>query len=297
MKDNNPFFSVIIPTYNRANLIGETLASVFEQTFTDFEVLVIDDGSTDATKQVVDSFTDERLKYIYQNNSERGAARNNGIKKSSGQYVTFLDSDDLFMHHHLETVFENLQQHSFPPFYHQSFQIEDTAGVIDEYHINIFKNPTKELLTKGNYFGCAGLFLKKDIANLFLFDETRTLAGSEDYEMLLRLTLQVPIICGKESTTRVINHEGRGEFSINKNKLIARIDYLLNKTLTNKEFIIKNKKWLNAFISTNYSFVALHLAIAKEKKTAIRFLIKAIKANPFCIFSKRIVIIVYKILF
>lgn len=65
MSETKPFFSIIIPTYNRADLIGKTLASVLNQTFTDFEIIVVDDGSTDTTKLVVDSFKDKRLKYIY----------------------------------------------------------------------------------------------------------------------------------------------------------------------------------------------------------------------------------------
>lgn len=93
-----PFFSIIIPTYNRAHLIKETIASVRKQTFQDWECIVIDDGSTDSTKLVVQEIieNDERIRYIYQENAERSAARNNGIDNANGEYLCFLDSDDAY---------------------------------------------------------------------------------------------------------------------------------------------------------------------------------------------------------
>ena len=88
------FLSVIIPTYNREKLIGRAIKSVLNQSFSDFEIIVIDDGSKDTTKGVVNSFKDQRIKYIYQENKERSAARNNGIRNATGEWICFLDSDD-----------------------------------------------------------------------------------------------------------------------------------------------------------------------------------------------------------
>jgi glycosyltransferase involved in cell wall biosynthesis len=90
------FFSIIIPTYNREKEISRALNSVLTQTFQDFEIIVVDDGSTDNTESVVLSFNDIRIKYIKQDNSGATAARNYGIRNSSGQYIAFLDSDDMW---------------------------------------------------------------------------------------------------------------------------------------------------------------------------------------------------------
>jgi glycosyltransferase involved in cell wall biosynthesis len=100
------FFSIIIPTYNRANLLPETIRSVQNQTFYDWECIVVDDGSTDNTKEVVEEIinSDSRIKYIYQENAERSAARNNGYLHSKGDWICFLDSDDLFDSKHLELL-------------------------------------------------------------------------------------------------------------------------------------------------------------------------------------------------
>ena len=98
-------FSIIIPTYNRAHLILKTLESVKNQSFVDYELIIVDDGSSDNTKEVVNKFIlDNKLSnwhYFNKVNGERGAARNYGIEKATGLYVTFLDSDDLIYSNHL----------------------------------------------------------------------------------------------------------------------------------------------------------------------------------------------------
>lgn len=94
--------SIIIPAYNSAGTIHATIESVLNQTFTNFELIIVDDGSTDDTAQIVRRFQDERLVYIYQPNSERSAARNNGIAHAKGHYIAFLDSDDLWLPTKLE---------------------------------------------------------------------------------------------------------------------------------------------------------------------------------------------------
>jgi len=90
-----PRVSVIIPTYNSARFIAGTLDSVFAQSFRDFEVIVVDDGSTDNTREILQPYLN-RIQYSYQQNSERSAARNNALSHASGGYIAFLDSDDLW---------------------------------------------------------------------------------------------------------------------------------------------------------------------------------------------------------
>jgi glycosyltransferase involved in cell wall biosynthesis len=106
-----PRVSVVIPTYNRAHLIGEAIMSVLKQTFTDFELIVVDDGSTDNTKEMVDSLKDPRIKYIYQNNHGVAGAFNAGIKISTGEYIAFLGSDDMLLENALEKGVNILDAH------------------------------------------------------------------------------------------------------------------------------------------------------------------------------------------
>jgi glycosyltransferase involved in cell wall biosynthesis len=98
-------FSIILPTYNRAHMISRAIESVINQTYDNWELIIIDDGSTDNTKELVRTYIDKdsRIKYHYQENAERSAARNNGIKLAKGEYICFLDSDDEFLSNHLKT--------------------------------------------------------------------------------------------------------------------------------------------------------------------------------------------------
>lgn len=90
-----PYFSVIIPSFNRAHTIVRTINGILEQNFNDFELLIVDDGSSDSTKETIEVFlNDSRIKYFYQNNAGVCAARNNGAKNATGDYLIFLDSDD-----------------------------------------------------------------------------------------------------------------------------------------------------------------------------------------------------------
>lgn len=96
-----PYLSIIIPVYNRENLIDRAVASVLAQSFDDYEIIVVDDGSTDKTADIVSRRRDSRVKYYYVSNRGAAAARNHGVERASGEYITFLDSDDEALPHWL----------------------------------------------------------------------------------------------------------------------------------------------------------------------------------------------------
>ena len=95
--------SVIIPTYNREGILGRSIESVLNQTYTEFELIIVDDGSTDNTRQLVENIHDDRISYYYvKNNSGAAAARNYGIERAEGEYIAFQDSDDYWHSDKLE---------------------------------------------------------------------------------------------------------------------------------------------------------------------------------------------------
>ena len=99
-----PFFSVVIPVYNRAAELRLAIQSVRAQTCQDFEIVVVDDGSRDNPQEVIESFRDPRIHFIRQPNAGGGAARNRGIDETRGRFVAFLDSDDVYLPHHLASM-------------------------------------------------------------------------------------------------------------------------------------------------------------------------------------------------
>jgi glycosyltransferase involved in cell wall biosynthesis len=103
------YFSIIIPTFNREQLLVTTIHSVLNQTFSNFEIIVVDDGSTDNTKFIIEQMilSEPRIRYYYQSNSERAVARNKGVELSYGDYLIFLDSDDTFSYEdHLQKLYD-----------------------------------------------------------------------------------------------------------------------------------------------------------------------------------------------
>ncbi len=104
-----PKVSVVIPTYNRGRYISSTIDSVLRQTFNDLEVIVVDDGSTDDTRDQLEKYN-SRIKVIHQKNSERAFSRNTGVANSTGKYIAFLDSDDLWLEDKLEKQVEILDE-------------------------------------------------------------------------------------------------------------------------------------------------------------------------------------------
>jgi glycosyltransferase involved in cell wall biosynthesis len=99
-----PLFSVIVPVYNRAGTLSQALCSVLRQTCQDFEIVVVDDGSRDDPKAVIDALADPRIRYIRQENGGGSAARNGAIDNARGRWIAPLDSDDVFLPAHLETM-------------------------------------------------------------------------------------------------------------------------------------------------------------------------------------------------
>jgi len=107
----SPFFSVVIPLYNKQNYVEATIDSVLRQTFSDFEIVLIDDGSTDNSCEVVNAIEDPRIRLFRKEKGGTSSARNLGIEKSRGQYIAFLDADDFWLERHLQIAHEFFSSH------------------------------------------------------------------------------------------------------------------------------------------------------------------------------------------
>lgn len=106
-----PEISVILPVFNSEEFIGKAIESVLAQTFEDFELIIVNDGSTDSSKDIIDSFIDDRIRIISQSNQGPGAARNNALKMAQGSYVMYLDSDDWFCPDALEVAYSEINKY------------------------------------------------------------------------------------------------------------------------------------------------------------------------------------------
>lgn len=281
-----PIFSIIIPTYNRAHLIGRTIQSILKQVFTDFEIIVVDDGSKDNTMQVVTSFVDPRLKYYSKPNGERGATRNFGTALAKGQYVNFFDSDDLMYPNHLQVASQLLTSLNKPELCHLAYDYQLEDGSVTNI-VNNFNDNTQREILFNNRLSCNGVFLRADIAKKYPFDEDRALASSEDWELWIRLLSRFKLHYSNEVTSSVVNHDQRSLFVIPSEKVIAR-DLLLITKLKKDSIAIENYgKSFSKFMADRYTFFMLCLAEQKQRTRVLSWAFRAFRIYPFILTNKR----------
>jgi glycosyltransferase involved in cell wall biosynthesis len=288
MRGNVPRVSVVIPTYNRAQLIAESIKSVLDQTFTDFELIVVDDGSTDNTREVVDSFQDSRIRYICLENRGAAAARNNGIQASSGEYVAFLDSDDVLLKKALESGVQVLDRHPEVAFScGQIYRMDEKGRVFGVRKLRCrhasIRQGTEEIvqfLVYGNHINTMTVMARRScLFEVGLFDTTFRY-GSEDFDLFVRLAkkyavayIAKPIAKAREHSGRISNERGTNEEEKSKIRVLEGIinDTELGSLLSH----LKSK-----------AYFYLHLRLARhayrkgEMKTAREQLFRALKIHP-----------------
>lgn len=208
-------FSIVIPTYNRAAFLSKTIESVLAQTHTDWEMIVVDDGSTDNTKEIVAQYNDERITYIYQKNAERSAARNNGISCAKGDYICFLDSDNLMLPNRLQSIAETITK--------TACYFTDIEYRNDEKGTSVLKKGRKypfpmdvDMLIQ-NIIATPQICCARGILQKHQFNPQ--LSIGEDMELLFRITAEYPLIYLPNQPTVVeVEHEGRSVAFANKSK-------------------------------------------------------------------------------
>lgn len=177
-----PLVTVAICTHNREDLIGETILSVLAQTMQDFEILVIDDGGSDNTRNVVSAFEDPRIRYIWQEQGGISSARNHAARESRGLYTAVLDDDDLMHPRRLELHLENLMP-GLAGNVGSFINFDDVSG---EMALNVSKIPTIEsAMEKGTAPGHSTWMVRTDVLRRFGYDETLT--SGVDNNLMLRM--------------------------------------------------------------------------------------------------------------
>ncbi len=295
MSKSRPFFSIVVPTYNRASKILSTIESVIQQELDDWELIIVDDGSTDDTDQIVELIIDERIKYVQTVNRERAAARNVGIQHSKGHYITFLDSDDRLKIHHLKTARDFLIENSNVDFFRLAYEVRDIAKnrIVS---VSVVGGDLNEALINGNFLSCLGVFVRKEVLTMYQFNEDRELSGCEDYELWLRLSCRFKLYGLNEITAELHQHGDRSVLYEPFEKLVRRVDLLYIYLVRDEKFIERYGRHLNSFRANNFTYVSLHLAISNYKWSAIQYLIRAFFKNPGVLYRRRTYAIIKLIL-
>lgn len=170
---NKPFFSIIIPLYNKEHYIARAIFSALNQTFQDFEIIVINDGSTDGSLAAAKEITDPRIRIFNQKNLGVNNARNAGIKKSKGKYIAFLDSDDAYTPQFLQTVYEMIRRYGKYEFFATAFKrvYKDNSETETKYgtkNIYIVKDFITQVAKTGKFF----IHISAVVVKKTVFDKT-----------------------------------------------------------------------------------------------------------------------------
>lgn len=188
--NDTDLISVILPTYNRAHLIKRSAESVLNQTYRNLELIIVDDGSTDNTKSVIESLNDKRIVYIYQINQGCCAARNKGIEVAKGQYIALQDSDDTWHLDKLEVQIQALKENNADVVFSKLFTI---GNLIKRIAPKIFKEGFLEKDMLPINIWPQTLLAKAEVFKQNLFNTN--LPTSEDFEILLRIQKNHSIYC------------------------------------------------------------------------------------------------------
>ncbi len=276
MADDNslpPFFSIVIPVYNRFELVQDTIESVLDQKYRSFEIIIVDDGSSDGSGEKLDEQYrgNYRIRIIHQTNQERGAARNRGFRESQGVYVIFLDSDDRLLSDHLETLERKIISLGNPAFIATKFEFltngKRNVSSIGNYNEGYYDY---RLFLDGNPLGCNVCVLKQN-ENIILFEEDRKFAIKEDWLFFLTNLRHQKLFIVDKVTLLMLDHEERSMRSNN--------ELLISKTGLARDWIIRNVdltendiRKLDAHV--NY-FCAIHAYIEGLRSCALQFIFRA----------------------
>lgn len=184
----HPTVSVILPTYNRAEYLTEAIESVIAQTFSDWELVIVDDGSTDRTGELVDPHIlgHENIRYMKHRNRKQSMSRNAGIQASFGRFITFLDSDDYYLPEHLASRCTLLETRPEIDLVSGGFICDDTIRVADRHNPEKLV-PIRECILGGTLFGKRETFIA--------LEGFRDMGYAEDSDLWERASLRFPVLC------------------------------------------------------------------------------------------------------
>jgi glycosyltransferase involved in cell wall biosynthesis len=288
MKSDNPFFSIIIPTYNRSAFILNTLDSVFRQTFTSYEIIVVDNASTDNTLELLQPLIESgsiRL-IVHDKNYERAKSRNTGQHAARGRFVTFLDSDDFMYRDNLQDAFDFANQHTTCRIFHNLYELVDEKWrPIYRFRFAPLANARRQIC-EGNFLSCIGVFLHQEIYQQIFWDETPELVGSEDYEFWIRV-LAVHSNVGRinKINSGILHHEGRTMNAIQLETTRKRFELIIRKVRETPDLHMAYRDYLKKLSASCWLFLS---SVSRKSETilTLKFLFKALRTDVNVLFSR-----------
>lgn len=277
--ENASLVSIIIPTYNRAHLIGETIQSVLDQTYPRWELIVVDDGSTDNTEEVVKKIKDERIRYLNMGVhwGKLGRVRNHGVRFSTGEYIAFLDSDDLWRKDKLEFQISLLEKYPDAGFTFSNGNRFGKGAVQPPEYPELFVGDVFDAtLFHGKFcvYMPSIIFRKKIIGKVGVMNEDSH--GGADIDFFFRMSYQFDGIFSNERLVSIRAHEQSTSKRFGDLSYTELIDSY--KKFYERQWI--SKKQLDALTSKVYYTMALDQYRRGEPKKAVKNFLEHNRLKP-----------------
>lgn len=288
MQNETPFFSIVIPLYNKSKYIQTTLNSILSQTFMDYEIVVVNDGSTDDSLDIVNKYDSSKVRIFTQVNQGVSIARNLGIKKSKGQWIAFIDADDIWDEKYLEKAFNTIKSFPKAEILGMNYKVDSESrsqesgrdpdiGPNSGYIYNYFK-----LCLSRYLFNSSSVIVKRECFDIVGYFST-ILKEAEDLEMWYRLIKQFTLCYNSEILSF---YRKDHNVQLTRQKKIKLENYwayhIKFDNITNRE----------EYIYLSYRVASLVRVLVSHKR--FRDLILLIKNIGLCTISKVIILVFYK---
>jgi glycosyltransferase involved in cell wall biosynthesis len=279
--ERNPTVSVVIPSHNMGDILPDAIESVLKQTYKDYEIIVIDDGSEDSTREIVEKYCGMGVRYYYQKNSGVAAARNSGIQRSKGYFVAFLDADDLWMPKKLELQMKAIQELNVGAMGCGYSFVDCTSG--HHYSEIVRKNfPNRETLYKNLCISqiipacSSGILIKKDYFRVVgYFNEALMIA--EDWELWLRIAKTYDIKFVEQPLVLLRVNHGKPSYRVPSNE-----ELFVGKVIREQV----PKKYQSKAFAALYARLGRSCLASLDKKRGVGYLIRSIFLHPFPIYPR-----------
>ncbi len=264
-----PIISVVITAYNGEKFIKEAVDSVLNQTFNDYEIIVVDDGSSDKTQSILKEYKN-KIRYFYQNNAGTASARNCGIREAKGEYIAFLDQDDIYLPNKIEKCLDYFRLHKECGLVYSDMFVADQDGKAIYNWLTTKKYFSEgyiyENLLRECFFCPSAAVIRRDIlVAVGGFD--KEIRGTEDYDLWLRIARHHKIGLVKEPLVKWRSHDSntsRNMLLMNENLIEVYKKQLLYKDL-NKRCV----RIIKGNVASIYYYVAGQYMLLKDTDKAV----------------------------
>jgi glycosyltransferase involved in cell wall biosynthesis len=271
-----------MPAYNASNYIQEAINSVIAQTFIDWELIIVDDGSTDKTSEIVSEYVtiENRISYYYQENGKQGKARNLAISKSKGEYLAFLDADDLWLPEKLEIQIKEIKDKNVDLVFSNAYIINDSEKinlnkVIYCHQGFLDSNEGLDRMIERNRIPILTVLVKKSkVIEVGMFSEKLEIQNAEDSHLWLKLLINKAVLYGSNETLAI--------YRVHKNSVTKNEKFALSRYISVLSDISYNDKEIN--------FRILNFLIRKQlgELEKLNKEIKSLESNFFIKVQKKI---------